>query len=284
MADPAQVRTLSSVNRAGLLGVVVCCACALQTPPVATVYAVDTAPRAVTRQPPTSVAGVDRLEGEFVDLEEHPSIARSTSREVLYGAVEGDRLGGVNDEQYFREIVGMQGVSTLFACPLVFVPPRTSVTLHNAAEGAFDWNGPQPCKNTDWPSPRTPWLVMDRDQDGEIDSGAELFGTGTILRGGRRAVDGFDALAELDEDQDGSITPRDAAWARLQLWSDADGDRRSTPDELSTLEEAGMTALSLDASPEVSCDAAGNCTAGRSPASVAGGANGELVDVYLRCR
>ena len=69
--------------------------------------------------------------------------------------------------------------------------------------------------DNDWVGAETPWLALDRNGNGLIDDGRELFGSMTELPDGRRAPNGFAALAALDDDGDGRITARDAAFARL---------------------------------------------------------------------
>ena len=46
---------------------------------------------------------------------------------------------------------------------------------------------------------------MDRSGNGAIDDGSELFGSGTLMPDGTRAVDGFAALATLDTNNDGVV-------------------------------------------------------------------------------
>ena len=50
----------------------------------------------------------------------------------------------------------------------------------------------------------------DRNGDGIINNGTELFGTNTVLQNGQRAANGFQALAEYDNNADGIIDNRDA--------------------------------------------------------------------------
>ena len=147
--------------------------------------------------------------------------------------------------------------------------------------------GDNSCTATDWPKATTPWLARDLDGDGQIQSGAELFGSGTRLASGRRAVHGFEALGELDENHDGRIDDKDPAFGELVVWADHDGDRRSGPGELSSLADHGVRSMSLDYQVSPQCDARGNCGRERALFEFAAGAqsqSGALIDVYLPCR
>jgi len=77
------------------------------------------------------------------------------------------------------------------------------------------------------------FLVFDRNGDGKVNNGLELFGP--------RTGNGFAELAELDSDENGWIDENDTAWAELRLWTkDADGR-----DQLRTLLDANVGALAL---------------------------------------
>lgn len=140
---------------------------------------------------------------------------------------------------------------------------------------------------TDWPTASTPWLALDRDGNGTIDSGAELFGSDTRLPDGRTAANGFAALAPLDANGDGRIDARDPAFASLVLWADRDFDQRSTPDELTPASDL-VVAISLAYTSDVRCDARGNCEGERATLTwrTADGAvrEGAIVDIYLPVR
>lgn len=138
------------------------------------------------------------------------------------------------------------------------------------------------CITTDWPAAATPWLVADLDGNGAIDSGHELFGSGTTLGSGRHAEHGFAALSEFDADADGDVDADDPRFAELMLWRDWDADRRSTPDELEPLTSAGVERLAVDFHVDVQCDERGNCGKQRAAFEHAGGV-GEVVDLYLSC-
>ncbi len=89
-------------------------------------------------------------------------------------------------------------------------------------------------------------LALDRDGNGRIDSGAELFSNASPC-GERRCRDGIEALAALDSNHDGVIDARDAAFRHLRLWFDDDADGMSRPAELLSLEEAGIRSITLGA-------------------------------------
>ena len=250
--------------------------CALQPPP-ATAVVIQTRPQVVQ----SPARPVEDSPGEYIDLEEHLELQREHARPPAQRIADGYGRDVV-DSDYVQDMMGVH-TPALWTCPLVYVPPQTAVSFEVETRASFDWGRSSECEDTDWPSPATPWLVLDRNANGVVDGGAELFGTSTVLTSGDTAIDGFDALAELDDDGDGAITPRDAAWGRLALWSDTDRNRVSTPDELETLDAYGLTALSLDRSLRYDCDARGNCAADRAPVSATHGA-GQLQDLYLRCR
>lgn len=122
-------------------------------------------------------------------------------------------------------------------------------------------------ERTEWVSAKTPWLALDRDGSGCIESHAELFA-------------GFSALAALDDDGDGRLDARDAAFASLVLWSDRDQDRRCTPDEIEPIASRGIAALDLTyVTPPHS--GLGSYEGERAPVLTSSGGRGRLVDVYL---
>ena len=52
-------------------------------------------------------------------------------------------------------------------------------------------------------------------------------------------------LAAMDQNQDGKVTANDAAWTKLKLWIDANGDRKVASGELTSLTKFGASALNL---------------------------------------
>ena len=107
------------------------------------------------------------------------------------------------------------------------------------------------------------FLALDRNGNGTIDDGGELFGTATRLANGARALNGYEALAELDTwgfngNRDGHLDSADAAFGSLLLWVDRNHDGVSQPEELETLAQAGIQRIDLDYTSSRRTDRYGN--------------------------
>ncbi|MBP6851901.1 MAG: hypothetical protein KA164_09890 [Rhodoferax sp.] len=107
---------------------------------------------------------------------------------------------------------------------------------------------------TGWVSGGDGLLVLDRNGDGQVKDGSELFGSSTTLANGQRAADGYAALRELDSNQDGVISQDDTAFADLRLWVDGNSDGVSASGELRTLESLGVASINLQTTVGVQTD------------------------------
>ena len=126
--------------------------------------------------------------------------------------------------------------------PLVVDLDGDGIELRPIHRGVnFDIYGAGTKQATAWVSSDDALLVMDRNNDGAITTGHELFGNID-----RSFADGFTHLAQLDQNGDGVIDAADPGFAELKLWRD-DGDGVSQASELLSLDAVGMTAIPLNA-------------------------------------
>ncbi|MCX5834445.1 MAG: hypothetical protein NTV99_08035 [Deltaproteobacteria bacterium] len=122
----------------------------------------------------------------------------------------------------------------------------------------FDHDGNAFAEKTGWVAPDDGILVLDRNGDGVINSGRELFGDQTILKNGDMASGGFQALADIDDNGDGRIDAGDGAWTQLRVWRDLDSNGISGSDEFYTLEELGIRTLNTGCTDTTVTDGKGN--------------------------
>ncbi|MBV6407860.1 MAG: hypothetical protein EFKGCFLK_01428 [Rhodocyclaceae bacterium] len=131
-------------------------------------------------------------------------------------------------------------------------------TMAVGAGAYFDHNADGFAESTGWVGADDGLLVFDRDGNGRIDSGRELFGSETLLANGEKAANGFEALNEFDANADGLINDQDAVWANLKVWRDLDGDGYSASNELLSLSDAGVASISTGYANSNFVDPAGN--------------------------
>jgi len=112
---------------------------------------------------------------------------------------------------------------------------------------SFDLNADGMPERTTWTAPDSTvaFLARDRNGNGTIDDGSELFGNHTP-GGGTAAANGFDALAILDANLDGRLNATDPGWSSLLLWTDRNHDARSDSSELQPISMSSITEISLD--------------------------------------
>jgi hypothetical protein len=95
------------------------------------------------------------------------------------------------------------------------------------------------------------FLFLDLNENGSVDNGSELFGDKTKLLSGEFAIDGYEALAELDQagwdgNGDQVIDRRDKYFKLLGLWNDWNQNGLSEPNELIKLSKTKIKFLSLE--------------------------------------
>jgi len=131
--------------------------------------------------------------------------------------------------------------------PLVIDLTRTGITKIGKENGVhFDLDNTGFAQRTAWIGGGAGFLALDRNGNGVIDNGGELFGDFTLLPDGSRARDGFEALRQFDIHGTGVIDKNNSIFRYLVVWIDKNGDGISTPDEIFTLTELGIVAINLN--------------------------------------
>jgi hypothetical protein len=166
--------------------------------------------------------------------------------------------------------------------------------LSSKAEAvSFDLDGDGQAEAWTWTlaDSQDAFLVLDRNGNGVIDSGKEMFGGNTVLSTGELARKGYIALAEFDLPSlggnfDGFIGPEDAVFPLLRLWVDTNHNGESESSELLALSPTGLLRLAYDDKLSWRRDGNGNLFRYKSKAWRTNTSGNERVintyDVFLR--
>ena len=139
--------------------------------------------------------------------------------------------------------------------PLVIDLGAMGIELNSVDNGVhFDLDRNGFAEKTAWIGEEDGFLVLDRNRNGFIDDGSELFSDQIVLKNGELSKSGFETLADLDDNVneatgkigDGVIDENDSEFENLRVWIDENHNGISEENELKTLSELGIASISLD--------------------------------------
>ena len=145
----------------------------------------------------------------------------------------------------------------------------------------FDHDNNGFAESTGWVGKDDGLLVRDINGNGQIDNGTELFGNNSVLSSGEKAANGFEALADLDSNNDGVFNSSDTAWDDVKVWKDSNGNGIVDEGELLTLTQAGVSGINLDYQDSTTTDENGNQHNQTGTFIKADGTTGSIHDVWF---
>ncbi len=164
----------------------------------------------------------------------------------------------VNEEQICL-ISETLSVAETSRSPLVLDLDGDGVETTGVENGThFDHDGNDFAEKSGWVGSDDGLLVRDVNGNGVIDDGTELFGNNSVLSSGETAKNGFEALKDLDSNNDGVFNSSDTEWNNVKVWKDANGNGMVDEGELLSLEQAGVAGINVDYEASTTVDASGN--------------------------
>ena len=145
----------------------------------------------------------------------------------------------------------------------------------------FDHDNNGFAESTGWVGKDDGLLVRDLNNNGQIDDGTELFGNNSVLSSGEKAANGFEALKDLDSNNDGIFNSSDTAWNQVKVWKDANSNGVVDEGELLTLEQAGIENIDLNYQNSNAVDTNGNTVGQIGSFDKENGTQGNISDIWF---
>lgn len=150
--------------------------------------------------------------------------------------------------------------------PIIVDVTGDGIKLTPALKNVFDINGDGVKDSLGWTTTGTDdaWLALDRDGNGVINNGTELFGNHTYQPAAKgQPRHGFAALASYDSlllggNENGLIDVHDPVFVRLRLWRDSNRNGVSEASELHSLTSLGLLSIELGYKESRKVDGFGN--------------------------
>ena len=192
---------------------------------------------------------------------------------LILGGVLGMALGGIPGAAFFMQMGFMFSYGRARSVHEMIIPPndfnsksasesaeetsppvsREPLVIDLNRDGKTDVSGVQffdldvngRRELTAWAGEGDGILVFDKNGSGIIEDGSELFGDHYLKSDSSLASSGFDALSDLDSNGDVIIDENDVEFANIKIWANLDDDGIFSPDELISLEDAGIASIDL---------------------------------------
>lgn len=202
---------------------------------------------------------VDVFEMKFADILAKSIVNGDLDEELLQKNLDDMIENGAEDiiiRGYFKRLFGLEFDSASHAAPpsdplALDLDEDGMITLLSLDGGVnFDLDVNEFKEKTAWIGNGDGFLVLDRNGNGIIDNGGELFGDRIVNPGdpdGGYFTDGFEVLKYYDADKNGEIDSKDPIYSLLQIWKDANTNGKTDEGELYSLADYHIQSINLKA-------------------------------------
>ncbi|WP_162270304.1 S8 family serine peptidase [Bordetella ansorpii] len=188
--------------------------------------------------PKAGQGSITKADGTVVQLDPGVTILLGDNRVGSDGGLSAYQWVSISAESMEQALVSQQAANqSPYLDPVTLDAGNDGVSL-GALPVKFDLDADGVPEYVRWTSPTDPLLVMDRNFDGRISTGAELFSL-TAGAGGRPT------LGSLDTNADGKLDEEDSHWSDLKVWVDRNQDAYASDGELTTLADLGIRSIDL---------------------------------------
>ena len=160
----------------------------------------------------------------------------------------------------------------------------TSTKLNNTVYFDHDNNGFK--EATAWIEKDDGLLVLDKNGNGKIDNGNELFGNHTVSNTiygytDEKATNGYEALKAYDLNNDNVIDEKDEIFSKLKIWKDKNLNGITDEGELSSLAHNNIKSIDLNYK-EIAMDENSNTVKQSSKVTLKDGSTLDANDVWFK--